>query len=66
MRDKFITQMQVSVVIDDKRGWGRRKKAQNFHKHPQEPQDFQKKKKKVCMRYSYKLFNIFYDNNFQR
>ena len=32
IKDKFKTRLQVSVVIDDKRGWGRWKEAQNFHK----------------------------------
>ena len=37
----------VQIVIDEKRERkGRWSQAQNFHKYPQDPQDFQKKKKK--------------------
>ena len=69
MRDKFTTRMQVSVVIDDKGGWGRLKKAQNFHKHPEEPQDFQKKRRKrfawdtVINCSTFSMITIFRDNN---
>ena len=45
--DNLTKRMQVQIVIDEKRERkGRWSQAQNFHKYPQEPQDFQKKKKK--------------------